>query len=418
MVLAFAFAAHYNQNVDRIYEALLREHLETNRQIAVVSGPRQVGKTTSSRTAAGEHTYYTWDRQSDRRLITRGPDAVAEDLELAVLRNNPLSVVFDELHKYRSWRTFLKGYYDVYGDQTRTIVTGSSRLGFFRRSGDSLMGRYFHYRMHPITVGELVRTPVPPEKIGTSLTEPPARIDDDTWNDLYAFGGFPEPLLRGDTRFHNRWRRTRAELLFREDVRDLTRVEEVGQIEVLGKLLEDRAGALLNYSSLANDTNVAVDTARRWTAILGALYHSFTIRPWFRNVPKSLRKQPKVYLWDWSSISDPGARYENMVASHLLKATHWWTDIGLGTFELYYLRDKAKREVDFLVTRDDDPWFLVETKQSAQRSVSAALSYFHEVTGAKHAFQVTKDAAWLGADCFTRNKPVIVPARTFLSQLP
>jgi predicted AAA+ superfamily ATPase len=266
--------------------------------------------------------------------------------------------------------------------------------------------------------GELARTPVPVEEIGTSLTEPPARIDDDIWDDLYAFGGFPEPFLRGDTRFHNRWRRTRTELLFREDVRDLTRVEEVGQIEVLGKLLEDRAGALLNYSSLANDTNIAVDTARRWTAILGALYHSFTIRPWFRNVPKSLRKQPKVYLWDWSGISDPGARYENMVASHLLKATHWWTDIGLGTFELFYLRDKAKREVDFLVTRDDDPWFLVETKQSAQRSVSAALPYFQEITGAKHAFQVTKDAAWLDADCFSRNKPVIVPARTFLSQLP
>jgi uncharacterized protein len=403
--------------MDRCYEPVLREHLETNRQIAVVTGPRQVGKTTTSRTAVGEHVYFTWDRQKDRQLITRGPDAVAETLGLDALRSHPLSVVFDELHKYRSWRTFLKGYFDVYGDQTRTIVTGSARLGFFRRSGDSLMGRYFVYRMHPITVGELARSQRRTESVGMDPVHPPARIGDDEWDNLYTYGGFPEPFLRGDTRFHNRWSRTRTELLVREEVRDLTRVDEIGQIEVLGRLLEARAGSLLNYSSLASDTNVAVDTARRWTAILGALYHSFTIRPWFRNVPKALRKQPKVYLWDWSTISDPGVRYENMVASHLLKATHWWTDTGLGTFELFYLRDKARREVDFLVTRNDQPWFLVETKHSGERGLSAAIPYFQKITGAGHAFQVAKDAPWIDVDCFGSSKPLIVPARTFLSQL-
>lgn len=403
--------------VDRIYEALLREHLETNRQMALVSGPRQVGKTTSSRVAAGDHRYYSWDRQHDRQVITRGPDTVAEELELVVLPDHPVSVVFDELHKYRSWRDFLKGYYDVFGEQTRTIVTGSARLGFFRRSGDSLMGRYFLYRMHPISVGELARSSMTAEAVGASLLHSPARIDDSTWEDLSTFGGFPEPFLRGESRFYNRWSRMRTELLFREDVRDLTRVEEVGQIEVLGKLLEARAGSLLNYSSLAKDANIAVDTARRWTAILGALYHSFTLKPWFRNVPKALRKQPKLYLWDWSTISDPGARFENLVASHLLKATHWWTDIGLGTFALYYLRDKAKREVDFLVTRDERPWFLVETKLSSERTLSPALAYFQQVTGAPHAMQVAKDAPWIDADCFAQDRPVIVPARTFLSQL-
>lgn len=403
--------------VDRIYEALLREHLGTNRQMAVVSGPRQVGKTTSSQAAAGDHRYYSWDRQHDRQVITRGPDAVAEDLELEVLRDRPLSVVFDELHKYRSWRDFLKGYYDVYGERTRTIVTGSARLGFFRRSGDSLMGRYFLYRMHPISVGEVARSSMTAEALGASLLHSPARIDEDTWENLFTYGGFPEPFIRGESRFYNRWSRMRTELLFREDMRDLTRVEEVGQIEVLGKLLEARAGSLLNYSSLANDANIAVDTARRWTAILGALYHSFTLKPWFRNVPKALRKQPKVYLWDWSGISDPGIRFENLVASHLLKATHWWTDIGLGAFELYYLRDKTKREVDFLITRDERPWFLVETKHSSERTLSPALTHFQQITGAQHAMQVAEDAPWIDVDCFGQDTPVIVPARTFLSQL-
>lgn len=102
---------------------------------------------------------------------------------------------------------------------------------------------------------------------------------------------------------------------------------------------------------------MSVDLVRRWTAALEALYYCFTVRPWFRNVPKSLRRQPKVYLWDWSMAEGDGPRAENLVASHLLKAVQWWTDVGIGSFELFYLRDKAKREVDFLVARDEQPWF-------------------------------------------------------------
>jgi uncharacterized protein len=404
-------------NVDRIYDRLLRDHLDSERQIAMVTGPRQVGKTTSSRTAAGDHRYYTWDRQSDRILMTRGPDAVAADLHLDRVRDSPVRIVFDEIHKNPRWRTFLKGFHDVYADDTKTIVTGSARLGFFRRSGDSLMGRYFLYRMHPVSLGELTQIRSMNTLKLDQLICPPQRIGDTAWNDLVTFGGYPEPFLKNDTRFYNRWCRLRRELLFREDVRELTRVEETGRIEVLGTLLEARAGSLLDYSSLARDAGIAVDTARRWTAILEALFHSFTVRPWFRNVPKSLRKQPKVYLWDWSLIREPGVRFENLVASHLLKAVHWWTDVGLGTFELYYLRDKAKREVDFLVIRDGKPWFLVETKLSSDRNLSPALEYFRNITGADHAFQVVMDGHWSEIDCFNLTRPMIVPARIFLSQL-
>ncbi len=396
----------------RIYDVLIREHLTQNRQIAMVTGPRQVGKTTSAREGAGEHQYYTWDRQSDRRLISRGADAVAEDAGLSRLSAVARHVVFDEIHKYRPWHSFLKGFFDAYGDRVRTVVTGSARPGFFRRSGDSLMGRYFLYRMHPVSVGELLRT-----SVGSSVIAEPAPIDDESFKALLRFGGYPEPFLRADTRFYNRWRRLRSELLFREDLRDLTRIQEAGQVEVLGDLLASRAGRLLNYSSLAGDTNIAVDTARRWVAVLEALYYVYTIRPWYRNVPKSLRKQPKLYLWDWSIVADEGARHENFIASHLLKAVHWWTDIGLGQYDLYYLRDKQKREVDFLVVRDGKPWFLAEVKSSGRRPLSPTLPHFQRQVGAQHAFQVAMDLDYEDADCFTRTDPTIVPARTFLSQL-
>ena len=383
-----------------------------NRQIAMVTGPRQVGKTTSTREGAGEHRYYTWDQQSDRRLITRGAKAVAEDASLSVLSKPSLHVVFDEIHKYRLWRSFLKGCFDVYANRARIVVTGSASLGFFRRGGDSLMGRYFLYRMHPVSVGELLRA-----SVGTSVIAEPAQIDDESYAALLRFGGYPEPFLRGETRFYNRWRRLRSELLFREDLRDLTRIQEAGQVEVLGELLASQGGQLLSYSSLARDANVAVDTARRWVAALEALFYIYTIRPWYRNVPKSLRKQPKVYLWDWSIVTDEGVRHENLVASHLLKAVHWWTDIGLGQYELYYLRDKQKREVDFLVVRDGNPWFLVEVKSSGRRPLSPSLAHFQLQVGAQHAFQVAIDLDYVDADCFARTEPTIVPACTFLSQL-
>lgn len=403
--------------MERIYEHLLRDHLATERQMAIVAGPRQVGKTTSSRAAAGPHSYLNWDNQADRLLISRGPDAVADRLQLASLQATVPRIVFDELHKCRSWRTFLKGFFDLYGARAKIVVTGSARLGFFRRSGDSMMGRYSLYRMHPISVGELARSARHHADVLQTTVHPPARIDDSAWSNLSTFGGYPEPFLRAETRFYNRWRRLRTELLFRDDIRDLTRVEEAARIEVLGRLLAARAGAILEYSSLATDANVSVDTARRWTAILEALFFAYTVRPWFRNVPKSLRKQPKVYLWDWSQIQDSGARFENFIASHLLKAVHWWTDVGLGTFELHYLRDKAKREVDFLVTRDEQPWLLVEAKLSAARGLSPELAYFQRITGAPHAVQVVQDAPYVEADCFAPAAPTIVPARTFLSQL-
>jgi len=173
----------------------------------------------------------------------------------------------------------------------------------------------------------------------------------------------------------------------------------------------------MNYSSLAKNTQVSVDTARRWVSALESLYYCFTLRPWSVNVPKSLRKQPKVYLWDWSVIRDPGARRENLVAAHLLKAVHWWTDTGLGTYALFYLRDKAKREVDFLVTRDRRPWFMVEVKSSSATSISPSLHYFTETLGVSHAFQLTFDLEYQDVDCFSVRKPVIVSAESFLSQL-
>ena len=138
--------------------------------------------------------------------------------------------------------------------------------------------------------------------------------------------------------------------------------------------------------------------------------------PWYRNLSRSLRKEPKWYLRDWSDVRDEGKRAETFVACHLLKAVEGWTDLGLGNFELRYIRDKDKREVDFVVIRDEEPWFLIEVKRSS-RSLSPQLEYFQKSIRCRHAFQVVTALDYVDADCFERNEPVVVPARTFLSQL-
>jgi predicted AAA+ superfamily ATPase len=397
------------QERPRLYTTVLKDHLHRHRQMALVTGPRQVGKTTACRSISD--AYLNWDNVDDRRRLLRGPAALAEILHLEQLNAKPPIAVLDELHKYSKWKGLLKGFFDTYGDQVRLIVTGSSRLDVFRRGGDSLMGRYLLYRMHPLSVAETLRTALPEKEIHA-----PAEITSRDWNALWEHGGFPEPFFHRDSRFTRRWRSLRQEQLSREDLREVSQVADLGTMEILMQLLAEHSGQQLVYSNLAREIQVAVDTVKRWIDLLTRLHYGFIVRPWFNNVAKALRKEPKWFQRDWSGLADEGARAETFIACHLLKAVEGWTDLGFGDFELRYLRDRQKREVDFLVVRDRKPWFLAEVKLS-DTSLSPSLAYFQEQTKAPHAFQVVMNLAYQSADCFRINRPVVVPAKTLLSQL-
>jgi hypothetical protein len=396
----------------RIYNTLLVEHLAKQRQMAFVSGPRQVGKTTTCRVHGD--SYIDWDNIDDRESILAGPARLIDHYRLDRLSRTHPVVIFDELHKYPRWKQFLKGFFDTYADQLRILVTGSSRLDVYRRGGDSLMGRYFLYRMHPFSVAETLTQDLPDEK---RIIRPPKKVSPANFDALWTHGGYPEPFLKRDMRFSRRWQSLRLEQLVREDIRDLTQIQQLDQLELLVKLLAERSAHQLIYGNLAGDVRVSIDTTRRWIDVLVSLHLGFLIRPWFKNVSRSLRKEPKWFLRDWASIKDPGDKAETFVACHLLKAVEGWNDMGLGKFELGYLRDKEKREVDFLVVRDGKPWFLVEVKQHDE-SISPALRYFQQQLAAPFAFQVVLDADYVDADCFARaGTPIVIPARTFLSQL-
>ncbi|MFC1543665.1 ATP-binding protein [Gemmatimonadota bacterium] len=397
---------------ERIYDTLLDAHLAEYRQMAFVSGPRQVGKTTTCRRHVDG--YVNWDNLDDREQILAGPTRLAERFGLNRLSESPPVVLFDELHKHPRWKVLLKGFFDTYADQVRILVTGSSRMDTYRRGGDSLMGRYFLYRMHPFSVAETLNRNMPdPGRI----VRAPAEIPDQDYHALWDHGGYPEPFLMRDHRFSRRWQSLRWQQLVREEIRGLAQINQIDQLEMLAKILTDRSAQPLVYSNLAQDIQVSVDTVRRWIDILSSLHLGFRLRPWFRNVTRSLRKEPRWYLRDWSGIEDPGRRAETFIGCHLLKAVEGWTDMGLGTFELAYLRDKRKREVDFVVIREGKPWFLVEVKHSDE-TLGASLAYFQTQLKAPFAFQVVVEADYVDANCFTpRDGPLVVPARTFLSQL-
>ncbi|MGH7145117.1 MAG: ATP-binding protein [Planctomycetota bacterium] len=396
----------------RLYDTFLADHFARHRQMAFVGGPRQVGKTTTCRVRADRAV--NWDDLDDRRRILAGPRALVETLELNRLTARRPVLLLDELHKFPRWKNFLKGFFDSYSDRAGIIVTGSSRLDLFRRGGDSLMGRYLPYRMHPLSVAELADRSLPDPK---RIVRRPKPIPAAAFAALWTHGGFPEPFLKRDARFSRRWQQLRLEQLVREDLRDLTQIQQFDQLETLAHILAHRSAHQLIYGSLAGEVLVAVDTVRRWIGTLRDLHLGFLVRPWFKNVSRSLRKEPKWFLRDWAGIADPGDRAETFVGCHLLKAVEGWTDLGLGRFELGYLRDKEKREVDFVVVRDGRPWFLCEVKLREDR-LGGGLEHFQRQLKAPFSFQVVLEAPYVARDCFAApGRPWVVPAKTLLSQL-
>lgn len=376
--------------------------------MAFISGPRQVGKTTLSKNIKPIYHYFDWDDTNDRINIIQGQKYVANRISNKAKE----LVVFDELHKYADWKNFIKGFFDKYNELGwEIIVTGSSRLDTFRKGGDSLTGRYFHFQMHPLSVAELLHR---------SISENPIRkqkkIHIDEWNALLTFGGFPEPFLKSNKRFHRQWNRSRQKQFIYEDVRNLGRTYDISKIEILSDLIRLNATTSLNYSSYSRNIRVSVESIQRWITVLEQLSYCFLIRPWTKNISRSIIKEPKIFLVDWSQIDDIGKRNENFIASSLLKAVQGWNDLGLGNFALHFIRTKDKREIDFIVTENNKPWFLIEVKTSEKR-LSSNLEYFQKVTGAKHAFQVTIDLPYQDLDCFSIRQPVVVPAMTLLSQL-
>ena len=408
---------YYYSHMERNYTQTFLDHFSEHRQMVFVMGPRQSGKTTVAYDMIAHKKtaqYLSWDNTDDRDLLLQGTKALAHHMQLSTLKDIKPIICFDEIHKYAHWRDLLKGFYDSYPDKIRILVTGSAKLDAFSRGGDSLMGRYFPFRFHPLSVAEIICHEFSIEK--DLLTEP-KKIDDDIFQALWKFGGYPDPFLKQSHTYHRRWQNLRSQQLIQEDIRDLTRIQDLGRLELLAEYMKQNASRHISIHNLAKQFRITDKTAREWLAVLKSLYFCFEIQPYSKNIKRSLLKEPKFYLWDWSLCSDNGSRAENFIALSLLKAVHYWNDMGFSDYKLYYLRDKEKREVDFIVIKNHKPWMLIETKYRNNRSISPHLYYFQNQLKADYAIQVVIEMDYIDQTCFIGPEPLIVPAKTFLSQL-
>lgn len=364
--------------------------MQDERKMAFIAGPRQVGKTTLALDLlafkkAGRD-YFNWDVASAQKLIIKNPEGFWQGQ--APL---PQRIALDEIHKYPRWKRFLKGFYDQNKNDVQTIVTGSGRLNLYQRGGDSLFGRYHMFHLLPFTVGELSHGKIgtPQDFLKLVLDESQGNAND-ALKTLWEFNGFPEPLFATNKMRLNRWKTQHRHLILRDDIRDLTLIREIGLIETLTQLLPERVGSPLSVNSLKEDLGVNHATVQNWLRVLDQLYYLFFLRPYTGKLARSLKREQKVFFYDWSELEDLGARFENLIALHFFKACCLWTEMGFGDFSLHYVRDKEKREVDFVVCEKNRPWFLIEAKLSAG-DISAPLYYYHERLNPKASFQVVME---------------------------
>jgi len=326
---------------------------DLNKKMVFVGGPRQVGKTTLAKAVLSENfpagRYLNWDYDEDRQDILQKRWSAENNL-----------LVFDELHKFPRWKAWIKGIYDVSHEAHAFLITGSARLDVYRRGGDSLMGRYHYWRLHPFTLDEIPKGITP----------------EDAFKRLMTVGGFPEPFLDGNERNARRWRRERFDRVLREDVRDLESIRNIPLLGMFLDMLRYRVGGLITLSNMASDLQVSPKTAKTWLEVLERMYLVFSVRPYTKNLPRAVLKPPKVYFFDnGDTLGDEGARFENFVAASLLKRLHFLEDRDGYRYELRYIRDKEGREVDFAVIKEGRLIELIEAKYSDE-NISQHLLYY------------------------------------------
>ncbi len=321
----------------------IQENISTDleKKMVFITGPRQVGKTYLSKSLLKDFSssaYLNYDDLDNASIIKK-----------KLWPHHVQFIIFDEIHKMKNWKQFLKGVFDTRPNCQRILVTGSSRLETFRQTGESLAGRYFHYRLNPLSVKELAGT-IPADEALFSLLK---------------LGGFPEPFLSGSEQEAQRWRKQYYKDIIREDILDFSRIHEIRSLRLLLEMLRRRVGSPISYSSLSGDLQIAPNTIRKYISILESLYIIFCVRPFHANIARAILKEPKIYFYDSGFIDgDEGIKLENTVALCLLKHVQYLEDTTGREISLHYLRTKDGKEIDFVLADQKEPTHFIEVKSS------------------------------------------------------
>jgi len=378
-------------------------------RMSFICGPRQIGKTTLIQNHLKQSdslgNYHNWDTMTLRQKFASNPLFFIENLPYVISPGIKIPpgerdwIAFDEIHKYPKWKDLLKGYYDEFKDSLGFIVTGSARLDYLRRSGDSLIGRYFLYKMHPLHPNDLVNTAFDrasawcPQTVSIPFRDPDRAFQEATAH-LYNLTGFPEPVSVGTKTFYERWKNNHISLITGEDIRDLSKITNIQKLQTLVFLLPERVGAPLSLNNMKQILGCAHASVQNWLEALKNVYLVFSIPPYTGKLKRSVRKEVKYYLWDWGISSDPGKRFENFIAVQLQRAVSAWTEWGMGDYKVMFTRTKDGREVDFVITESNAACILIECKKS-DKSLATNIKYFKDRLKVPLAFQVIDEPGYL-----------------------
>ncbi len=323
----------------RIYTPYFQEY--AHKKIVLITGPRQSGKTTITKMFSGSWSHLNYDSEEDRQIYAEKSWNRKKDF-----------IIFDELHKMKNWKRWLKGVFDTEGSVPSLVVTGSASLHIYKKFGDSLAGRYLHYRTHPLDLRELKT--LNRQSSTKSIVEK-----------LMKYSGFPEPFIEGSQKFYNLWKKTHLDIILKQDLIYYENLKDIKSVEVLIDLLKKRVASPVSYSSLARDMQSTDKTIKKWLNILENMYVIFKVMPFHKNVARANLKRPKFYFYDMARVADEGARLENLVACSLLKECHFRQDCLGEDWTLFYMGKKGGGEIDFLIVKDDIPHVAVEVKMSS-----------------------------------------------------
>jgi len=395
------------------------QDLVAEKAMVFLAGPRQSGKTTLAQLISEEFAnrlYVNWDIPEDRTRLLQNPFFFRE---MERRDSSVPLVVFDEIHKYKDWKNYLKGVYDRFYREFKFLVSGSGRLDIYQKGGDSLAGRYYLFHLWPFTLAELAG---PPHDFDRFLKRPleiqiekePARQE--IWETLERFSGFPEPYLSGRDASYRRWSNAYSQQLIREDIRDLTHIQAIGGLETLYYLLPSKVGSPISIPSLSNALKLSYNTVHGWLSTFERFFLIFSIPSWTQRISRAIQKERKIYLWDIPRIKDPAARFENMVALELYRAVSIWNDMGWGSFSLHFIKNKEQQEVDFLLVDENQPFLLIEAKLS-ETQPSPALRKFQSFLDIP-AVQLTRKPGGYRRLENDGRQILIAPAWHWLSALP
>ena len=406
--------------IKRLIYINLWKELSADKQMIFLSGPRQVGKTTLAKEIAKEfknNIYFNWDVLEYKKLLIKNPtffeDINRQDESMPI-------VIFDEIHKYKHWKNYLKGIYDQFASDYKFLVSGSGRLDLYQKGGDSLAGRYFQFHLFPFTVAELsgrkrnfnefIKTPI------TNFDINDKKSTQKIWQTLFNIGGFPEPFVKGTDTFFIKWIKNYASQIIREDIRSIYDIKNIDNIELLFTFLPSKVGSPLSINNIAQELQVSFESVKEWLKLFEVFYLTFRVGPWTRKISRAILKEKKLYLFNYPEIEDESYKFENMVALEFLRAIYSWNEYGYGKFTLHYIRNKEKEEVNFLIANNNVPIILIETKLSDDKPAKNLIK-FQKILNIPAVQLVNKEGIfkYIKND---KNKVLIVTARRWLSSLP